>query len=649
MIKNKYINVICWIFIALAVVFTVLFASGKLTFISDNISNNSPYAEKLFDTSYVHSINIEIDESEWQDLIDNAQQEQYHTCNITIDGTVVDNVGVRAKGNTSLSTVASMNSERYSLKVQFDEYDSNTSYYGLDKLALNNIIMDNTYMKDYFSYTMMNEIGAYAPLCSYAYVTVNGEDWGLFLAVEGVEEAYARRNFGSDFGQIYKPESAAMGGGDKDRDNDPPQMPDMQQEAPSGEQGGMPDMQQEAPNGEQGGMPDMQQGVPNGEQGEMPDMQQGAPNGEQGGMPDMQQEAPNGEQGGMPDMQQGNRGGGPGNMGSGVVALQYQDDDIDSYSAIFDYAMFSPDTADKNRLISSIKQLNESENIEAVVNVDEVLRYFVAHNFTDNFDSYTGSLMHNYYLYEKDGQMSMIAWDYNLAFGGFGMGGGGRNRGGSGENTVDNATQMVNYPIDTPVSGTTLEDRPMLGKLLENEEYMERYHELFDQFISEYFESGDFEAEYNRVYNMIAPYVQKDPTKFCTFEEFEKGAQTLLEFCTLRAESIRGQLEGTIPATTDGQSADTTSLIDASHLTISDMGEQSMGGGRNREGGEGQEPNAQGESGERQQPFQPPEGMFGQQQKTLADYSSELMMLGACFAAVILGIVIAVLFKKRKN
>ena len=90
---------------------------------------------------------------------------------ITIDGTVVDNVGVRAKGNTSLSTVASMNSERYSLKVQFDEYDSNTSYYGLDKLALNNIIMDNTYMKDYFSYTMMNEIGAYAPLCSYAYVT----------------------------------------------------------------------------------------------------------------------------------------------------------------------------------------------------------------------------------------------------------------------------------------------------------------------------------------------------------------------------------------------------------------------------------------------------------------------------------------------
>ena len=27
----------------------------------------------------------------------------------------------------------------------------------------------------------------------------------------------------------------------------------------------------------------------------------------------------------------------------------------------------------------------------------------VVHNFVLNFDSYTGSMIHNYYLYEKDG------------------------------------------------------------------------------------------------------------------------------------------------------------------------------------------------------------------------------------------------------
>lgn len=63
----------------------------------------------------------------------------------------------------------------------------------------------------------------------------------------------------------------------------------------------------------------------------------------------------------------------------------------------------------------------------------------VVDNFVLNFDSYTGSMIHNYYLYEKDGQMQMIPWDYNLAFGGF--------------QSMGDATSLVNYPIDSPVSG----------------------------------------------------------------------------------------------------------------------------------------------------------------------------------------------------
>jgi hypothetical protein len=78
---------------------------------------------------------------------------------------------------------------------------------------------------------------------------------------------------------------------------------------------------------------------------------------------------------------------------------------------------------------------------------------------------------------------------------------------------------------------------------------------------------------------MIAPYVEKDPTKFCTYEEFEDGVATLREFCLLRAESISGQLDGTIPSTSDGQSADSSTLIDASSVTISDMGSMQNGGG----------------------------------------------------------------------
>ena len=113
----------------------------------------------------------------------------------------------------SLSMVSQVGSDRYSFKIGFDQYDSGKTYYGLDKLCLNNLIQDNTMMKDYLAYRLMASFGVNAPLCSYVYVTVNGEDWGLYLAVEGVEDAFLQRNYGRDHGQLYKPDSMSFGGG----------------------------------------------------------------------------------------------------------------------------------------------------------------------------------------------------------------------------------------------------------------------------------------------------------------------------------------------------------------------------------------------------------------------------------------------------
>ena len=65
--------------------------------------------------------------------------------------------------------------------------------------------------------------------------------------------------------------------------------------------------------------------------------------------------------------------------------------------------------------------------------------------------------------------------------------------------------------------------------------------------------------------------------------------ETLEDFCLLRAQSVQGQLEGTIPSTDDGQSADSSSLVDASSVDISAMGTMNNGGGqRSWERGMGQ-------------------------------------------------------------
>lgn len=108
-----------------------------------------------------------------------------------------------------------------------------------------------------------------------------------------------------------------------------------------------------------------------------------------------------------------------GMMGSDDVYLIYTDDDPESYPNIFDNAKTDVSASDEERLIAALKALNEGGDVSDCVDVEAVIRYFVAHNFVCNFDSYTGSMVHNYYLYEEDGILSMLPWDYNLAFGGF--------------------------------------------------------------------------------------------------------------------------------------------------------------------------------------------------------------------------------------
>lgn len=533
MSAHKNIDKICIIITVFTLIIGLLFCNGSLLGI-ETTAHAIGYENRIFDNSRVHKIDIVI--NDWDGFLETCESEQYSACNLVIDGEAVKNVGIRGKGNTSLSSVKNMDSNRYSFKIEFDQYENGNTYHGLDKLCLNNIIQDNTYMKDYIAYTMMYNFGVDTPLCSYVDVSVNGEEWGLYLAVESVEDSFLKRNYGEQYGDLYKPDSMSFGGGrgngmdfdmkdfmndensgDSENNNSRPQM--------NFGGGNMP------PDFSGGGIPDFGNGeIP---ENFNPDEKFG--------------------DGGMPDF-----GGGFG-MGSDDVKLKYTDDEISSYSNIFNNAKTTVNTADKKRLIKSLKALYEQSDIESTVDVDEVLRYFVVHNFLVNGDSYTGQMIHNYYLYEKNGQLSMIPWDYNLAFGSF--------QGGS-------ATSSVNSPIDTPVSSGNISDRPMVAWIFDNEDYTEQYHQLFNEFIN----SVDFEKFISETAEMIDKYVQNDATKFCTYEEFQKGVETIRQFCKLRSESIKGQLAGTIPSTSEGQKNSST-LIDASDINTSDMGTMNMGGG----------------------------------------------------------------------
>jgi len=566
MSTHKHIDKICIAAVAIVLVIALLFLCGADLGIQI-VSKAMGYEKSLFDTSKVHTIDIIIDD--WDAFIQTAQSEEYSVCSVVIDGETVKNVGIRGKGNTSLSSVSSMGSERYSFKIEFDQYDSTKNYHGLDKLCLNNLIQDNTYMKDYLVYQMMNEVGVDVPLCSFAYITVNGEDWGLYLAVEAVEESFLQRSYGSNYGDLYKPDSLSFGGGrGNGKDFDMADFMNSQESASSETSSGTSSSEQVNPFGnmqmpEGFSMPngfDPTQGAGGNGGFTMPegfDFTQGGgftmPDGMDFSFGDMAgapgSSASESDTSGKPDM--GGFGGSGGfGMGSSDVKLQYIDDDPDSYSNIFSSAKTNVTAADQARLIESLKRLSSYEDLENLVDTEQVLRYFVVHNFVVNGDSYTGSMIHNYYLYEENGRLSMIPWDYNLAFGTFNGG---------------NASSSVNDAIDD-----VLTDRPMQAWIFSDEAYAEQYYTLYEQLLS----GIDIEGIIERAYTLITPYVEKDPTAFCTYEEFELGVQTLKSFCSLRSESVQRQLDGN------------TEAVDASGLDLSAMGTMGggMGGGRRSQG-----------------------------------------------------------------
>lgn len=531
MLRHKNIDRICAIALAATLLLTCAFmgaASLGLVAAADGIG----YEDRLFDQSRVHTIDIVMDD--WDSFIEGCASEEYSPCTVVIDGEKYSNVAIRAKGNTSLSSVAAYGNNRYSFKIEFDHYQTGKTYYGLDKLCLNNLIQDKTYMKDYLSYTLMARMGVSSPLCSFVQINVNGSAWGLYLAVEGIEDSFLMRNYGKNSGELYKPDSMSFGGG--------------------------------RGNGADFDMDDFREKFENSDSDSTGDSSLTPPD-----MGDMT--PPGGMGGGGGGGKGGDMGGG---RGSDDVKLQYIDDDPDSYSNIFDNAKTDITDADKERLIASLKALSEGEDVESVVDVDKVIRYFVVHNFLCNGDSYTGSMVHNYYLYEKDGVLSMIPWDYNLAFGAFSSG-----MGGTGD-----AAGEVNSPIDSPVSSGDIESRPMVAWIFASEEYTELYHDIYAEFIESTFTSGWFEEEIERVTQIIAPYVESNTNGFFSYDEFVTGAAALKQFCLKRAESITGQLDGTIPSTSDGQSVDSSALIDASDISLSDMGEFSGGGGDGNRGGD---------------------------------------------------------------
>ena len=446
------------------------------------------YEEKIFDPSRVHTIDIQVSAADWGGLKKDALSKECIDGTVTINGETLHHVGVRTKGNSTLLFNAAKGWDRFSLVLEFDAFQESQRYYGLDCLSLYNNMFDASTMKTYLCYEMMRSMDVPTPLCSFAAVHVNGEFLGIYAASELFSESFALRNFGYDYGQIYKPEqfdiAAIMTGEVQNAKIDLAGL--------SGDSITI----------------DSMLSIPND-----------------------------------------------------AVRLAYLGESLYAYEDIWRNASFSIGTSDKKRLVNALRQLSEGDHPESVVDLDMLARYFAVNTFVLNTDCYTTSMAHNYGLYEKDGILTMLPWDYDVALGNIGS-----------EFGLTDPSIFINQPIDTPFFKTTVGERPMLRVLLENEEGVRLYHKYLDELVTIWIDSGNMASEIQRLAAMIQPWVEQETISIYSFEEHLQAVESIQKFTAYRGESIRGQLNGTIPSTWNTQETQPELLPDYSDYSPPNSG-----------------------------------------------------------------------------
>jgi CotH protein len=100
-------------------------------------------------------------------------------------------VEIRLKGHLSGSfrTLA----EKAAFKLKFKKSEP---FLGLRKMTLNNMVEDDSFLHETLSYRVFRAAGVAAPRTGFAWVRLNGEDFGLYLNLENLDKVNLERWFG---------------------------------------------------------------------------------------------------------------------------------------------------------------------------------------------------------------------------------------------------------------------------------------------------------------------------------------------------------------------------------------------------------------------------------------------------------------------
>lgn len=433
--------------------------------------------KRLFNTEEIIKVNINMYDKNYTYLIENALDKPYvFADSISIGDTTIGSVGMKTKGEETLIK-AKLN--KYSFTIHTNKYIKKQlgvtqNLYGLEKISLNSMNQDTAFLKEYLSYYLMSELGLCTPYYSIVNLYINNKNKGLYLLLENIEDSLIKRCYGETGNFLTKPEEV---GGDlvyiDELDNYIDENGNYKFDIDNYE--------------DKNNILQKYSGI----------------------------------------------------LEEKASGIEITDENVDKEELSKEIDMFFKWLKKINQL-SNTKDKNTLEferEVESIMDIEQVIKYFAALVFLSSDDSYIGLIPHNYGLYINENmKMNIIPWDFNLSFGNF----------------LLTATEMINHRIDNPGFSTKTEDRPLLNIVMGNKKYREKYYYYLDvctkiamggDALGKTYEKNNYINIINKVDKKLIDIIDTS-VDYYSIEEHNKGIRTLKNLIRLRTKAVSRQLDG---------------------------------------------------------------------------------------------------------
>lgn len=170
------------------------------------------YSQNFYDLNTIQEIRLTFTDPNWhQQLL--FSDEYIPAQSVAINGIVLENVGVKYKGNSSFSTSNLKNP----FHIELDTYQ-NQDYQGIKDIKLSNVFYDPSFIRETLSYNILNQY-MHAPRANYANVYVNNVLIGLYVNTESITKTFVKKHFGTNTHPFFK--AAILGGANLNSTNKP--------------------------------------------------------------------------------------------------------------------------------------------------------------------------------------------------------------------------------------------------------------------------------------------------------------------------------------------------------------------------------------------------------------------------------------------